>query len=86
MPVLMTEIPLHTEAVIESISLPANQQRRLANHGIRLGTIVSVPRRTAGGSFIIAIGPNRVAVDRATLGGIAAQPVVAQAPSSGHVA
>ena len=39
---------------------------RLAELGLRVGALVTVVRRTAGGGRLLALGVDRIAVDRAT--------------------
>jgi Fe2+ transport system protein FeoA len=52
--------------------------RRLAEMGLRAGTVLRIQSRTSGGGAILAIGDDRIAVSRAILRGI----TVAPAPDS----
>lgn len=48
--------------------------RRLAEMGLRAGTLLRIQSRTSGGGAILAIGDDRVAVSRVILSGVTVAP------------
>jgi ferrous iron transport protein A len=63
--------------VLAEVGLPVARARRLAELGLRRGAQERVVQRTAGGGRVVAVGGARVALDRATLVGIAVLPAAA---------
>ena len=64
-------VPFHVEAVTG----PPTIRRRMAELGLRAGTIVTVLQRTAGGGRLLAVAGARIAVDAATAGRVLGQPL-----------
>jgi Fe2+ transport system protein FeoA len=48
------------------VNLAVADRLRLAELGLRVGTVVTVTGRTTGGGRIVAFGPSRAALDRRT--------------------
>jgi ferrous iron transport protein A len=67
----LDEAPVGRAVVVESGG-PAGTPvaRRLAELGIRAGSVLHVLARTSGGGAILAIGDDRIAVSRDILGGV----------------
>lgn len=82
MPNRLDRQPFLTELVIESIDLDPQRTHRLRELGLGVGTTVQLLRRTAGDGYIVGIGVMRVALDRASLEAIQAQPLATVAPKS----
>ncbi len=61
----MDRLPLHRDARVIATDDP-EVRRHLTRLGVRIGSIVRVVQRTAGGGRVVASGDLRIAIDLAT--------------------
>lgn len=60
---------------LTGVGLAAADRLRLAELGLRVGAVVTVAGRTAGGGRILAFGHSRVALDGRTAARLAGEPL-----------
>lgn len=53
---------LRGSATVSSVSTEAHLRRRIAEMGIRVGSVVKVHSRASGGALLVAVGGVRIAV------------------------
>lgn len=51
---------------LTGLDVGARDRLRLAELGLRVGAVVTVVSRTAGGGRLVGLGTSRIALDRAT--------------------
>ncbi len=67
--------PLGATVRVAATDAPADLARRLAELGLRPGAVVRCVQRTAGGGRIVDVDGARVALGRAVLRSVRAEPV-----------
>lgn len=51
---------------LTGVNVSARDRLRLAELGLRVGAVVTVVSRTAGGGRVVGLGTSRIALDRTT--------------------
>lgn len=64
------QLPTMTDGRVTGVDLPDTQRLRMAEMGLRLGTVLHVTHRAAFGGRVVAIGADRFAVDAVTCSAI----------------
>ena len=60
---------------VAAVGLEPSAGRRLAELGLRVGSVLTVLGRTAGDGRVVGVGTGRIALDRRTLGQLVTVPV-----------
>ena len=67
----LDEVPTGQPVTVDACAGPSPAvRRRLAELGVRAGTVLHLQSRTSGGGAIVAIGDDRVAMSRRILSGV----------------
>lgn len=82
----LAEFPLGSRVVLETPRLGAAHARRLAELGLRPGTVVEILQRTPGDGRVVAVEDTRIALDRETLRALPASALPASAQSDSEPA
>ena len=66
--------PIGSIVQVTAVGLEAPARRRLAELGVRVGSVLTVRGRTAGDGRVVGVGSDRIALDRHTVRQLATVP------------